>query len=77
MRRSCKRVCVFLLLLPATLVMAQREPDNVPAVQPEVQTAEWAKSWWGKRHEEKLMRADKRRIRPMIQKKPQQRTYRR
>jgi hypothetical protein len=30
-----------------------------------------------KRHEEKLKGADKRRRRPMIQKKPQQRTYRR
>jgi hypothetical protein len=30
-----------------------------------------------KRHEEKVKRADKRRKRPMIQKKPQQRTYRR
>jgi hypothetical protein len=29
-----------------------------------------------KRHEEKLKLADKRRKRPMIQKKPQQRTYR-
>jgi hypothetical protein len=30
-----------------------------------------------KRHEEKVKTADKRRKRPMIQKKPQQRTYRR
>ncbi len=30
-----------------------------------------------KRHEEKVKSADKRRKRPMIQKKPQQRTYRR
>ena len=30
-----------------------------------------------RRHEEKLKRMDKRRVRPMIQKKPQQRTYRR
>ena len=32
MRRCCKSVCVFLLLLPASLAMAQREPDNIPAV---------------------------------------------
>jgi hypothetical protein len=30
-----------------------------------------------KRHEERLKGVDKRRIRPMVQKKPQQRTYRR
>ncbi len=58
MRRLCKSVCVVLLLLPATLVLAQREPDNILAVQPEVQTADWAKSWWGKRHEEKLKEKD-------------------
>ncbi len=58
MRRCGKCVCVFLLLLPASLAMAQREPDNIPAVTPEVQTADWAKSWWGKRHEEKLKEKD-------------------
>ncbi len=59
MRRHCLRACVcLLLLLPATLAMAQRETEKVKAIQPEVQTADWAKSWWSKRHEEKLKEKD-------------------
>jgi beta-glucosidase len=38
--------------LPSAFGQAQLE--QVKAVQPEVQTADWAQSWWGKRHEEKL-----------------------
>ncbi len=55
MIRPDRLVWVLLLLLPAGLVMAQRESDEAPAaVRPEVQSADWAKDWWGKRHEEKL-----------------------
>ncbi len=32
---------------------------NIPALKPEVQTAEWAKSWWMPRHEEKLAEREK------------------
>ena len=42
------------LLFPLPPLYAQREADKPKAVQPEVQTAEWARSWWGNRHEEKL-----------------------
>ncbi len=38
--------------------MAQRAPDNIKALQPEVQTADWAKAWWNDRHEAKLKEKD-------------------
>ncbi len=49
-------IAPFLLLvgLPAPAVVAQRQLDKPQAVVPEVQTADWAQSWWGQRHEEKL-----------------------
>jgi beta-glucosidase len=44
-----------LISLPAPAALAQRQLEGKPlAVVPEVQTADWAQSWWGKRHEEKL-----------------------
>ena len=40
--------------IAATSAWGQPPATDVRAVQPEVQTADWAQSWWGKRHEEKL-----------------------
>lgn len=46
------------VLLSASVTTAQRKAEKILAVTPEVQTAEWAKSWWSKRHEEKLREKD-------------------
>jgi beta-glucosidase len=43
----------LLALLHATNVWG-KEPDTIPALKPEVQTAAWAQSWWMPRHEEKI-----------------------
>lgn len=37
-----------------SLLGAQEADLEIQALQPEVQTAEWAKSWWMPRHEQKL-----------------------
>lgn len=45
------------ILFTATACSAQEksyENASFPAIVPEVQTAEWAQSWWMPRHEEKL-----------------------
>lgn len=42
------------LLVPALPAKGKEEARQIQAVTPEVQTAEWAQSWWKSRHEEKL-----------------------
>lgn len=54
MRTRVTWACLTMMLALTPLVMAQREADKAKAVTPEVQTADWAQSWWSKRHEEKL-----------------------
>ncbi len=54
MRTRVTSACLMMMLALTPLAMAQQEPETVKAVTPEVQTAEWAKAWWSKRHEEKL-----------------------
>jgi lysophospholipase L1-like esterase len=41
-------------LLAVQAAWAQPAATDVKSIQPEPQTADWAKDWWGKRHEEKL-----------------------
>ncbi len=45
-------LAVLIFVCPATL--AAKDPETIPALKAEVQTAEWAQSWWMPRHEEKL-----------------------
>ncbi len=48
----------LVVLLCATCSVALAEPtlqeQDIAAVKPEVQTADWAKSWWMQRHDQKL-----------------------
>jgi lysophospholipase L1-like esterase len=44
---------LLVVCLPSTVVFGQ-QLDKPQAIVPDVQTADWAKSWWGPRHEEKL-----------------------
>ena len=44
----------LLVITAVPTAWGQRQLEQLKSVQPEVQTAEWAQSWWGKRHEEKL-----------------------
>jgi beta-glucosidase len=37
-----------------TVTVNAKDPETIPALKPEVQTAAWAKSWWMPRHEEKI-----------------------
>jgi lysophospholipase L1-like esterase len=45
-------LAVLISICPATLFA--KDPETIPALKAEVQTAEGAKSWWIPRHEEKL-----------------------
>ena len=47
-------LAALLVSVSVPSAFGQRQLEQVKAVQPEVQTADWAQSWWGKRHEEKL-----------------------
>lgn len=50
-----------MVLVGVSAVFGQRQVNEKPlAVVPEVQTAEWARSWWGARHEEKLKERESR-----------------
>ncbi|MBB3210088.1 beta-glucosidase [Rhodopirellula rubra] len=44
----------FLIVGAWSGAVAQETAVAVPALTPEVQTAEWAVQWWGSRHEQKL-----------------------
>ena len=52
MKPTLLSLLLTLLLSPA--LCGQEPPKPILATIPEVQTAEWAKSWWMPRHEEKL-----------------------
>ena len=56
--KACDLYLPDIVLMLSSLAVAQREPDKIKAVTPEVQTAEWAQAWWSKRHEEKLKEKD-------------------
>lgn len=47
-------VSALLIIFHLGLVSQAQESKEVLALKPEVQTANWAKSWWMKRHEQKL-----------------------
>ena len=51
-RRLPLALLVLLALSPAAF--AQQTATEIKALQPEVQTAEWAVKWWMPRHEQKL-----------------------
>ena len=55
-RRLTLAILPFLCLLTRTV--AQDTAVQVPALQPEVQTAPWAVKWWMPRHEQKLKELD-------------------
>jgi beta-glucosidase len=44
----------LLVITVVPTAWGQRQLEQAKSIQPEVQTAEWAQSWWSKRHEEKL-----------------------
>ncbi len=45
---------LLLVSVPVSAVSGQRQLEKPQAIVPAVQTADWAQSWWGKRHEAKL-----------------------
>lgn len=47
-------LALLLFLCPPVLAIAQDTATQIQALQPEVQTAEWAVKWWMPRHEQKL-----------------------
>lgn len=51
--------CLSLMLCLGGVAFGVAEETRVLALSPEVQTAEWAKSWWMPRHEQKLAEAKK------------------
>ena len=51
-RRFSLALLLFVCL--GSVVVAQETAEQVKALKPEVQTAEWAVKWWMPRHEEKL-----------------------
>jgi lysophospholipase L1-like esterase len=59
MRLNKFAMAALFLLFLASSVLAQKQATAVQAVQPDVQTAEWAESWWMPRHEQKLSEKDK------------------
>jgi beta-glucosidase len=54
MKHRAMFAMLMLALFTISPTLAQRPTQEVQAVTPQVQTAEWAKAWWSKRHEEKL-----------------------
>jgi beta-glucosidase len=53
MRVALSLLAALLWALPCA-ARADQAVQDVPALKPEVQTAEWAQSWWMPRHQEKL-----------------------
>lgn len=61
MRLRTTSIALVLVILGTTpVVQAQKKNATVKAVQPEVQTAAWAQSWWMPRHEAKLKEKNER-----------------
>ncbi len=54
MRRHWILCSIAIALFAGQVAWAQAPATEMKSVQPEVQSADWAKNWWGKRHEEKL-----------------------
>lgn len=67
MLRCCRSFSILWILLGCfsvsgfdSLHLFAQDAANLPlSVKPEVQTAEWAKSWWMPRHQEKLKEKEK------------------
>jgi len=54
MRRHWILCSIALALFVGQTAWAQTPATELKSVHPDVQSADWAKDWWGKRHEEKL-----------------------
>ncbi len=59
MKRLLATTFIVLLACVASRGNAQTTVATVKATTPEVQTAEWAKAWWMKRHQQKLAEKSK------------------
>ncbi len=53
-KNRCLLLALLALLSPPVVALAQQTATEPKALQPEVQTAEWAVEWWMPRHEQKL-----------------------
>ena len=54
MRRHWISLGIAVALFAGPTAWAQPPATELKSIQPDVQSADWAKDWWGKRHEEKL-----------------------
>ena len=53
-RHAVKAVAILILIARSAALSAKDDAQPIPALKPEVQTAEWAQRWWMPRHRQKL-----------------------